>query len=286
MFTLHLALSLSACTPDEEGVLAEPLLAIASLDERAKKPTDAGGGKGGGKGGGGGSGGTRGGGKGGKGGGSTDTGGADTGGADTGGADTGGADTGIADTGIADTGIADTGGADTGIADTGAGAGGASDVADIAWCDDVSVWDDGWTAFEEEVVELVNAYRAEGADCGTYGVFGPADPLTMEPRLRCAARAHSADMRDQDYFSHTSPTGETMANRLSAVGYPYFTAGENIGAGYSTPASVVAAWVASDGHCRNLMDPAYSDIGVGYADGGGSYGSYWTQDFGQEVFIE
>ena len=68
---------------------------------------------------------------------------------------------------------------------------------------------------------------------------------------------------------------------MDQAGYNGGTWGENIAAGYGTPAQVVQGWLDSDGHCSNMLNPSFSLIGIGYADVQGSqYGSYWTQNFG------
>jgi len=136
-------------------------------------------------------------------------------------------------------------------------------------------------AFEEQVVVLVNQYRAAGATCGgTY--YGPVPGLAMNAALGAAARGHSQDMAVNDYFSHTSLDGRTFDQRISAAGYSgAFPWGENIAAGQSTPEEVVTGWMASPGHCTNIMSSGYKAIGVGYAFRAGStYRHYWTQDFG------
>lgn len=86
-------------------------------------------------------------------------------------------------------------------------------------------------------------------------------------------------MAARNYFSHTSQDGRTVAQRVTATGYVWRTVGENITAGQATPESVVGGWLKSEGHCRNVMNPGFKELGVGYAQGG-SYGHYWVQNFG------
>lgn len=135
-------------------------------------------------------------------------------------------------------------------------------------------------AWEGEVLALVNRARAAGRTCGT--TYHPAVPaLTANAALAAAARAHSADMAANGYFSHTGLDGSTPWDRMRAVGYVHTAAGENIAAGQTGPAEVMAAWLGSPGHCANVMSPAFRELGVGYAHATGSpYGHYWTQDFG------
>ncbi|MGF7235729.1 MAG: CAP domain-containing protein [Frankia sp.] len=120
-----------------------------------------------------------------------------------------------------------------------------------------------------QVVTLTNAQRAT-AGC-------PA--LTLDGRLTAAAEAHSVDMAVHNYFGHNSQVGTTPFQRMVAAGYNFTVAAENIAAGQTTPAAVMAAWMASPGHRANILNCALRQIGVGFASGG-TYGSYWTQDFG------
>lgn len=147
------------------------------------------------------------------------------------------------------------------------------------YCDSVTTWDPAWVDFEAEVLAEVNRRRAAGATCG--GVARrPVPALTLDSRLRCAARLHSQDMATKAFFSHTGSNGSTFVQRIQAAGYSFTAAGENIAAGQTTPASVVQGWMNSTGHCNNIMNPNYTQLGVGYYRGG-PYGHYWTQDFGR-----
>lgn len=140
--------------------------------------------------------------------------------------------------------------------------------------------DAGVLAFEDQVLTLVNQYRSVGAVCGSTP-YPPTAPLLMNGQLRLAARGHSQDMAANSYFSHTSLDGRTFNQRITAAGYSGSPLGENIAAGYPTPQAVVAGWMASPGHCSNIMSGSYRSIGVGYAFlAGSAYGHYWTQDFG------
>jgi hypothetical protein len=132
--------------------------------------------------------------------------------------------------------------------------------------------------FESEVIELVNVER-EACNCNLH-------PLSYNQELTVAARRHSQDMGDQNYFDHTSLDGRKFNERITDAGYNYQTCGENIAAGYATPEAVVEGWMNSDGHRANILDPDYCDIGVGYAAVDGSqYYHYWTQDFGRRAGV-
>ncbi|MBR4770957.1 MAG: LysM peptidoglycan-binding domain-containing protein [Clostridia bacterium] len=125
--------------------------------------------------------------------------------------------------------------------------------------------DDAVSAFEREVVDLVNEIRAaEGLG-----------KLEENWELSRVARFKSKDMREKRYFSHTSPTYGSPFEMMRAFGLAYRTAGENIAMGYPTPRSVVDGWMNSEGHRANILNPSFTVIGVGYVE----QGHYWTQMF-------
>ena len=152
-----------------------------------------------------------------------------------------------------------------------------------AYCNPVSPakWLPAFTEQELAVVDLVNQHRAAGVDCGAGGTKPPAPPLALEPRLHCAARVHSADMSERAYFDHVNPDGEDPFDRMAKAGYAFLQAGENIAGGPDAAAAAVAGWLKSPGHCANMMDPGYTEIGVGFYEGSGPYTYYWTQTFGR-----
>lgn len=95
----------------------------------------------------------------------------------------------------------------------------------------------------------------------------------MDPLLNRAADGHSEDMAARDYFSHTDPEGRGPGFRIDAVGYPHRGWAENIAAGHGSPQAVVDGWMNSSGHRTNILNCAYDQLGVGYAESG----RYWTQ---------
>lgn len=125
--------------------------------------------------------------------------------------------------------------------------------------------DSGVTAYEQEVVRLVNVERAK------YGL----SPLTANWELSRVARYKSQDMADNRYFSHNSPTYGSPSQMIRAFGISFRTSGENIAYGYATPAAVVNGWMNSSGHRANILSSSYKQIGVGYV----AQGNYWTQMF-------
>ncbi|MFC4639008.1 CAP domain-containing protein [Deinococcus hohokamensis] len=130
----------------------------------------------------------------------------------------------------------------------------------------------------QRVLDLTNAARAQARTCGGTA-YSPAPALSLNAQLTQAAQGHAADMAARNYFSHTSLDGRTMADRVEATGYRWSTIGENIAAGQTSPEEVVSGWLNSPGHCANIMNPAFRELGVGYAQGG-NYGHDWVQDFG------
>ena len=119
--------------------------------------------------------------------------------------------------------------------------------------------------FEKEVVRLVNVERTKNG----------LKPLTYDWELSRVARIKSQDMRDNKYFSHTSPTYGSPFQMMKDFGITYRSAGENIARGQATPQSVVNAWMNSSGHRANILNSSFTHIGVGYV----ANGKYWTQMF-------
>ncbi|WP_028391441.1 CAP domain-containing protein [Bacillus cihuensis] len=119
--------------------------------------------------------------------------------------------------------------------------------------------------FEKEVVELTNAERAKNG----------LKALTIDTELSKVARAKSQDMKDRNYFDHTSPTYGSPFDMMKQFGISYSSAGENIAKGQTTPQQVVQAWMNSEGHRANILNASYTHIGVGYVQAG----NYWTQMF-------
>jgi uncharacterized protein YkwD len=152
-------------------------------------------------------------------------------------------------------------------------------IPTIPYCMDVTSWPMESIEFEEDVLVLVNEVREAGASCGSRS-YGPTEALTMNGGLRCAARVQSADMFERGFFDHVNPDGETPGDRIAQVGFDFSLAGENIAAGQQTPEEVMAGWMASQGHCENIMEPGFTHIGVGlHVATNDMFGLYWTQAF-------
>jgi uncharacterized protein YkwD len=138
--------------------------------------------------------------------------------------------------------------------------------------------------FASEALALVNQHRAAGASCGSRGSFPPVATLAWNDPLTQASLVHSDDMVARNFFSHTGSNGSSAGDRATAAGYPWRTWGENIAAGQPTVASVVDAWMKSDGHCANIMNASMRDIGLACVSGSASntYRTYWTMSLGAQ----
>lgn len=121
------------------------------------------------------------------------------------------------------------------------------------------------SSYAHQVLSLVNEYR------GRNGL----DPLTLSDELSRVAQAKAQDMKNNNYFSHNSPTYGTPFEMMQSFGVTYRTAGENIAMGYSSPAAVVEGWMNSEGHRANILNSSFTQMGLGYV----SSGNYWCQMF-------
>jgi len=132
---------------------------------------------------------------------------------------------------------------------------------------------------DKEMLTQVNAARSEGRACGSAS-YPAAAALSWHCTLEEVAFAHSRDMGDHNFFSHTGSDGLSVGDRLSNAGYDWSEVGENIAAGQPTVTAVISAWLDSPGHCANIMRASYTETGAaGYLVTGSDYPIYWTQVF-------
>ena len=138
----------------------------------------------------------------------------------------------------------------------------------------------GIADFAATALTRINQLRAAGANCRTGGTFAPAAALTWSTLLTQSAEAHTQDMVANNFFSHTGSNGSTLTSRVNATGYAWSSLGENIAAGYPTIDAVLAGWMGSDGHCANLMNPSFNQVGLVCVPGTSAttYNNYWTMD--------
>ena len=139
----------------------------------------------------------------------------------------------------------------------------------------------GWEAAGQQVLEEVNRARAQARHCGDEA-FGPAPPVAWNGKLALAALGHSSNMAEGRFFSHQEPDVSQPADRALRAGYLFRLVGENIASGNRTPQDAVAAWIDSPGHCANLMNPAFTEMGAAYTINPRNENRtpYWTQVFG------
>ena len=124
-----------------------------------------------------------------------------------------------------------------------------------------------FAAFQKEVVRLVNVERQKQG----------LGKLSLNAKLSNVATLKSQDMINKNYFDHTSPTYGSPFDMMKKFGISYTSAGENIAMGQETPQEVMNAWMNSDGHRKNILNPDFTELGVGIAAKGSSL--YWTQMF-------
>jgi uncharacterized protein YkwD len=128
--------------------------------------------------------------------------------------------------------------------------------------------------FQTDMLAYVNALRTKGCKCN--GVQMPIVPaLKWNKLLENAALKHGNDMYTKNFFSHTGSDGSSMSQRITSAGYKWSYASENIAWGYTTLPSVINGWIASAGHCKNMMSASITEIGAA------KVGTYWVQDFGK-----
>jgi uncharacterized protein YkwD len=162
------------------------------------------------------------------------------------------------------------------------------EIPALAACEQVADWDAAHAEFEREVLDQINLRRANGGKCGGAGEFPPAaEPLRMNPALRCAARRHTQAMVEADLVAHEIPEGESFRERAAAAEYAGEAVAQSIAAGHRDPTRVVATWMSNDRNCANLLHPDATELGVGYRPGrppgeadGTAYDHYWTAVFG------
>lgn len=135
---------------------------------------------------------------------------------------------------------------------------------------------------DKSLLAQVNAARATPRMCG-YRRFPAARPLSWSNSLGIAAQGHSRAMARDNYFAHQDPDGDTPADRARSAGFRGRQIGENIAAGQGSPNQAMQSWLASPGHCANLMNPMFTQVGAAYATNTRSdLGIYWTMMFGAQ----
>ncbi len=141
---------------------------------------------------------------------------------------------------------------------------------------------------QSEFVRRINAARASGRACGARS-YAPAAPVAWNRTLAYLASQHSEDMRRMKAFGHGGSDGSGVTQRAQRLGYPYRVIAENVAYGSPPEASgiesAMADWLASAGHCANIMDPRHTEFGVACSESpatGQVFGiRYWTMVLGR-----
>jgi uncharacterized protein YkwD len=134
-------------------------------------------------------------------------------------------------------------------------------------------------AIRARVLDLVNQARSHGRRCGSER-FAAVPPLLASRDLDAAAADHARDMARRRFFEHRGSDGSEPRDRVRRAGYASRLTGENIALGPESAEEAVAGWLDSPGHCANIMEPRFRDIGVGVAVGKKRGQIYWVQEFG------
>lgn len=151
---------------------------------------------------------------------------------------------------------------------------------------------------EQDLLDAINEARSVARDCypdnPDLGEVGPVPALSWNTELYASALEHSTDLAYSDTFSHDGSGTEyditgngsksTFDERILANGYGnYYSVGENIAGGQESIEEVMEDWLASPGHCANIMSDKYTEVGVAVVTNEEStYGIYWTQSFGSK----
>ena len=124
---------------------------------------------------------------------------------------------------------------------------------------------------EQTFLDLLNALRKQH----------DAPPLKVSDKLNQISQWMSTDMASKNYFNHTDSSGKSPFDRMADVGYHAENEGENIAAGNSDAQSTYLQWLNSPGHYQTMINPHFTEIGVGRAFNAGADDKwYWTTDFG------
>src|SRR5690606_25311764 len=111
-------------------------------------------------------------------------------------------------------------------------------------CTDLNGWPSAWAQEEMNALAQMNAERAAGTDCAS-GMKSPVASITMDNALRVAARCHSVDMYENNFFSHTGSNGSRFWDRTSDAGYNGVPMFENIAGGNAGGVPSVGQWMSS-----------------------------------------
>lgn len=132
------------------------------------------------------------------------------------------------------------------------------------------------SSMSKQMLDLINKARTEGCTCDNQ-VMPPVPKLTYNFLLEKAAIVHSEDMAKNKFMGHTGSDGSDPGTRIALAGYKIRAAGENVAAGHTSVQEVMNGWLKSPGHCKNIMNSNYKEVGVAMVN------NYWTQVFATKL---
>ena len=124
------------------------------------------------------------------------------------------------------------------------------------------------SCWQYEILSLTNKEREKNG----------LSKLVWNSTLAQAAAEHTKDMASRGYFAHNTPDKLTPFDRMKSLGIKYSHAAENIAAGQPDPQAAVNAWMKSEHHRENILNPDLKEMGAAFSRGG-EYGIYWAQEF-------
>ncbi|MGD1854128.1 MAG: CAP domain-containing protein [Leptolyngbyaceae cyanobacterium] len=130
------------------------------------------------------------------------------------------------------------------------------------------------TQRQTQLLRLMNEARQERG----------LSPLRFSNTLQRAAQAHVEDIVSRNFeLSHTGSDGSSVADRVRRENYAYRSVGENVAAGYSSAEDTFEQWMNSRGHRENILNPDFSEVGMGYRISAPSttYNHYWVLVLGR-----
>lgn len=125
---------------------------------------------------------------------------------------------------------------------------------------------------QQILLQMVNYYRVNGCYSGNK-YYPPTKPVVWNNKLAKAAQIHANDLKRNNYLDHIGSDGSSPGDRISRVGYQWLACSENIARGFSYERDVVEGWINSESHCKNIMNPNYTEVGMATND------TYWVQKF-------
>ena len=128
-------------------------------------------------------------------------------------------------------------------------------------------------SLQNSMLEEVNNLRRFGCKCGE-DFMPPVPAVVWNKKLELAASRHARDMYGNDLSGHRGSNGSLPDDRINGAGYQWAMCGENVASGFYSVKDVVNGWKNSPGHCRNMMDAGFREMGAARK------GTYWVQNFG------